>query len=216
MKTSFTQVAMTLSSSSKKTAHIELTTRCRLSCPKCDRTLDKNLKIVDISLEAIIKYATSDFEKFILCGSYGDPIYHPKFIEIIKILKQHKKIIHIHTNGSGKTSSFWESLYCLLDDQDVVWFSMDGLEDTCGLYRVNFTTNDYKNNLEWMKLSTKYKVNVIWIFIAFNFNEHQIEHAKQLAKSMGIIFCLRKSARWINNSDPLKPKNPFLYVKRVE
>lgn len=41
-----------------------------------------------------------------------------------------------------------------------------------------------------------YGLNIIWIFIAFNFNQHQIENAKKIAKENNIIFCLRKSARW--------------------
>lgn len=191
---------MMLSSSHQKTAHIELTTRCRLLCVKCDRTelIENGLyKNIDIGIDVVNNYAKSDFDKFILCGDYGDPIYHPRFLEIVKIFKQHNKHLHIHTNGSGKTKEWWNKLFSILDDSDVVWFAVDGLSDTSGVYRVNYKHSDFNQAIEIMNVGRNiYGLNIIWIFIAFNFNQHQIENAKKIAKENNIIFCLRKSARW--------------------
>lgn len=87
----------------------------------------------------------------------------------------------------------------------MIWFAVDGLKDTSGKYRVNFTEKDFDQVIEVMNVaSNQYKLNAIWIFIAFNFNQHQIEQAKEIARQNNIIFCLRKSARW-KRDDKLMP-----------
>lgn len=212
MTTNSTSVLTTLTSTSQKTAHLELTSRCRLLCTKCCRTEqveNRTHRNVDISLDVIDAYARSDFEKIILCGNYGDPIYHPDFIQIVSILKKHNKSLHIHTNGSGKDLNFWNELFCLLNDKDCVWFALDGTKETAGVYRRNFSEKDFDNVQEVMALGVnQYKLNIVWIFIAFNFNEHQIDDAKKLALQNNVIFCLRKSARW-KKDDPLLPSPQF-------
>ena len=120
----------------KNSIHIELTNRCRISCPKCIRTMlvkKGELKRQDLSLEACKKYADSFYESFMFCGTYGDPIYHPQFLEIVKLFKDKNKVIKIHTNGSGKSFEWWETFFSMLKERDEVIFSVDGLRDTAGL-----------------------------------------------------------------------------------
>lgn len=202
----------------KKTVHLELTTKCRLECPKCDRTiaLRKNtLSNKDMPFELIEKYASNDnYSKFTLCGSFGDPIYHPRFLDIIRTFKANNKIVDIFTNSSGKKIEWWHELFSMLDPNDKIWFGIDGLEDTCGIYRVNFTKQDFHFAMQLMTIARhEYGLNPIWIFIAFRFNEHQIEEAKEKADKMGISFCLRKSSRW-DREDILKPINKELISKK--
>jgi hypothetical protein len=49
-----------------------------------------------------------------------------------------------------------------------------------------------------------------WSFIVFNFNQHQVEEAKQLAKEIGITFEIVKSHRWDGPDDPLIPTKEWL------
>jgi len=214
---------MMLSSFIGKTAHIEITNRCRLSCSKCNRTFLLNNKDLnfkpsnDIDFKIIEKYANSNFERYLLCGSRGDPIYHPKFLEIIKILKFKDKKLHIHTNGSGKKIEWWKKLFSILDSDDIIWFAIDGMADTCHNYRVNFTSDDFNQAMNIMKIARhEYELNPIWVFIPFSFNEHQIEDAKNLAYKLDIMFCLRKSARWFIKEDPLLPEDRNLISKQTQ
>lgn len=209
---------MMLSSSTEKTVHLEITSRCRIACLKCSRTY--NIKsnnpafsIDDIDINIIKKYAQLDYKRYDLCGNWGDPIYHPKFLTIIKILKDAGKKVYISTNGSGKKESWWHILFSMLDSNDVIFFAVDGLEDTCGIYRQNFKEKDFHFVMNLLQIAnTKYTVNAIWTFIPFKFNEHQIEEAKKRALDMDILLCIRKSSRW-NLNDPLMPLNPDLYTK---
>ena len=56
-----------------------------------------------------------------------------------------------------------------------------------------------------MKLGASMGKNVVWQWIPFSFNEHQITQAKQLAKQYNITFALRISSRFDGPDDPLRP-----------
>jgi MoaA/NifB/PqqE/SkfB family radical SAM enzyme len=189
---------------------LEITTRCRLECPKCSRTvLGKSLKIKDMSLIAFRKIAESGKYKAIFFGgTYGDCIYHPNFYDIIKIAKENKIHVTIHTNGSGKQIKWWESIIQLLEPKDRLNFAMDGFNETVGEYRVNFKKSDFEKNIQILDMAkNKYGITTIWTFIPMRFNEHQIQQAAELAMSKNIIFIIKKSNRWFNKNDPHLPKN---------
>ena len=197
----------------KNSIHIELTNRCRISCPKCIRTIlvkKGELKRQDLSIEACTAYAKSSYKDFMFCGTYGDPIYHPEFLEIIRIFKDNDKNIKIHTNGSGKSLDFWKTLFSMLKQKDEIIFSVDGLRDTAGLYRVNMTPEDHDQIIEVMRMTNNYKFKARWVFIPFKTNEHQIEEAKQLATNIGITFEMKKSSRWDGPDDPYLPTDKSL------
>lgn len=206
-----------LSSFTEKTVHLEITSRCRIACLKCSRTWHQHNKtpffsIADIDINIIKKYAALDYVRYDLCGNWGDPIYHPKFLTIVKILKEAGKKIYLFTNGSGKKDSWWHILFSLLDNNDVIFFAVDGLEDTSGIYRVNFTEKDFWQVMNLLKIANhQYNLNAIWTFIPFRHNEHQVEEAKKRALDMDVMLCIRKSSRWTNENDPLMPINPQLY-----
>ncbi len=189
--------------------HIELTSRCRLSCPNCERTRYKGeYKIRDLPLELVFRLvANPKFKKIMLSGTLGDPIYYPHFLEVVKKIKQSGKELRIATNGSGKKLEWWEEIFNLLGSRDTVCFGLDGLQDTAHLYRVN---TNFLQVFEAMKLGAAINRAVIeWQFIPFSFNQHQIEEAKQLAKEYGIKFTIIKSGRF-RPDDPLLPDIEWL------
>lgn len=189
--------------------HIELTSRCRLACPNCERTRYKGeYKIRDLPLELVFRLvANPKFRKIMLSGTLGDPIYHPYFLEVVEKIKQSGKELRIATNGSGKKLKWWERIFNLLDSRDTVCFGLDGLQDTAHLYRVN---TNFLQVFEAMKLGAAInRGGIEWQFIPFSFNQHQIEEAKQLAKKFGIKFTIIKSSRFRPN-DPLLPDIEWL------
>ncbi|CAB5221364.1 Radical_SAM domain containing protein [uncultured Caudovirales phage] len=189
---------------------LELTSRCRLACPKCARTNLKDLKIVDITLEQAEKIASTMKQRVIaFTGNYGDCIYHPQLFEIVKAFKRHGKNVQIDTNGSGKKDDWWETLYSLLDDKDLVVFAIDGFNETVGMYKKNFTQKDFDQALRMMQLGKKMGIKIIWNFIPFNFNEHQIPQVAEFCIENGIQLHIKKSRLW-NRDDPLMPKNKKL------
>ena len=185
--------------------HIEPTSRCTLECPGCDRTwYQKTFKhqiIQDIDIHAVINFfAVNNFYKSTirLCGNNGDPIYHPKFIEFISLLKTQQHSIVIHTNGSAKTQTFWNDLCKLLTDDDQIIFAIDGLEDTNHQYRKN---SNWQQVMEAVTVATASNVQTEWQFIVFRYNQHQVDQAKQMSKDLNMdSFQIIKSHRWMDES----------------
>lgn len=197
--------------------NLELTNRCMLKCSECSRTKIEDNKYIhdlskpqNISIDLIKKiftkesFPTPENIEIQLSGNYGDPIYHPQFHEILAYLKTQNFKLHIETNGSYKDQEWWEKTCEYLDRNDLLTFSIDGLEDTNHLYR---KSSDWKSIMIGLKTCAP-RVNIEWKFIVFSHNEHQIQAAKIIAKDLGVkIFSINKSGRFKKN-DPLKPQNP--------
>ncbi len=189
--------------------HLELTSRCRLACPHCERTRFKGrYKIRDLPQDLVFRLVENPhFKKIMLSGTLGDPIYHPYFLEIVKKIKQSHKELKIATNGSGKPLEWWENVFNQLDNHDKICFGLDGLQDTAHLYRIN---TNFSQVFEAMTLGAAINRAVIeWQFIIFSFNQHQIEAANQLAQKFGIKFTILKSGRF-KPDDPLLPDTKWL------
>lgn len=85
----------------KDAIEIDVTLRCNLHCPNCDRMAPQNL---DIALEDIQKFVDSKrkWKKIVLIG--GEPTLHPKLKEALEIIKKAcgKSLIAVATNGYDK------------------------------------------------------------------------------------------------------------------
>lgn len=191
--------------------HLEITTRCPLLCSKCPRTIRKGQfkANVDMSLELLSRILDNKTFKIIdLCGSLGDPIFHPEFHKIFEKCTQHSSTVIFNTAGSGKTDKWWSDTFAIMRKTDYAIFGIDGLKDTHHLYRVN---QDWDSVFNAMKMGKTLKKNIVWQWIPFRFNEHQIPEAKSIANKYRIKFYILKSNRWDQN-DPLQPLNPTLFV----
>jgi len=177
-----------------KHLHIGLTNRCRLLCPECPRN-EPGAKYIhsmfDMEPDQFLKFLeTCKPESILFCGNWGDPIYAKNFIELLKDvkLKFAKCKIFIHTNGSGKSVQWWERLMSVLNENDTLIFSIDGLPHNYNLYRINSQWEDVKTAVDTC-ISTKNKLNkntqVIWKYLAFSYNQDDISDAYRLSKEMG-------------------------------
>lgn len=195
--------------------HIEASTRCILQCPKCPRTraleIGTKIYIGDVNFEKTIELIdATENERVVITGSFGDAIFNPKLKDIVKHVISTGKCFTLATAAPGKDLKWWKDFYQLYTGyNNVVIFGLDGLEDTAGMYRVG---TDFNKMFETMKLGAKMGKHVVWQWIPFSFNEHQIDTAKKLAKGNGIEFRIRLGDRWSGDDDPLKPKN--LYKER--
>ena len=104
---------------------LEITTYCNASCPQCPRNINGGevnpyLTLQHLSRESIDKAFTPELcnrlRQVFFCGSYGDPIVHPDFLEIIKDFrrKNPRLWIYIHTNGGVHNTDWWEKLAVLI------------------------------------------------------------------------------------------------------
>lgn len=200
-----------------KTHHIELTSRCNLTCLKCPRTFRLNEGTFvkqDLDWE-IFKFIVDDpkKQKFTLCGNTGDPIYYPKFIEAIEYIKNAGKSFNLNTNGSGKTLDWHKKWIEFSDNTDHVTISIDGLEDTSPIYRVGQKPEESFELLEYLGKRyhlDKSKTKIKWDFIIFKHNQHQLAEAKQRADNIPVTINFVRSGRWDGLNDPLLPDLKFV------
>lgn len=199
--------------------NIELTSKCILKCPRCARTLHKGAyRITDLPLDLIKKRLHADILKKLsfvdLSGNYGDPIYHKQFFDVLEYFKSHQCRIYIETNGSGKDKNFWEKAISILDNTDVITFSVDGLKDSNSTYRIKAKWDSIQQAMEIVSQSP---TQAHWKFIIFKHNQHQIKEAQKFAKVLGISrFIIVKSTLFGKDFynekgiDPLMPENKWV------
>ena len=204
--------------------HIEPTNICTLKCPGCARTrfidqwpqhwknhsldIDELLKFIDIEL--VGKTVT-------LCGNYGDPIYHPNFIELVVGLKSQGANISITTNGSYRKQDWWEQLTSKLTPADTITFSVDGTPKNFTQYRINA---DWESIQTGMNVVADSSCHSVWKYIPFSYNQHNIEEVKQLSNDIGIKhFRVEFSDRFDEQTELLKPDNSLIgsrYLAQVQ
>ena len=93
-----------------------------------------------------------------------------------------KLYLHMTTNGGGRSDDWWRNIAKVFGKHGRVTFSVDGLEDTNHLYRVNV---DWKRVENSMDVFTQAGGKGLWVFLIFEHNEHQIEEARQMSVEYG-------------------------------
>jgi len=191
--------------------NIDISNKCILQCPACDRQTNRSMvhKAKDITLENYEKLLDT-FPKIIMCGQISDPIYHPKFLELLKMSKK-LKLLDISTNGSGKKEKWWEEAFNIgIENKNTEWrFALDGLPSESHIYRIN-----QKGEQVWemMKMGREMGANITWQYIPFLYNENHVDEALQLAKEYGMKFLLKISSR---HPEGMKPSKKELRIDRI-
>jgi MoaA/NifB/PqqE/SkfB family radical SAM enzyme len=206
--------------------HWEPTDKCNSACPMCSRYdhlgyESKTLENAEWTLEDFKKTWTENFildlKKILACGNFGDPCVCKDFVDIYEYCREINPEIELacNTNASLRNPDWWYRLGKLISKKgNYCTFSLDGLEDTNHLYR---------RNTVWTKIMENARAFIDaggiahWDFIVFEHNEHQVDEAKDLAKSMGFQnFNIKRTTRWKgyrNNQGyhPVVWKGKYLY-----
>ena len=188
--------------------HLETSSVCNAACPMCPREFDKGFNkdtdAVSLSLAQIKTLFTDDFirqlESMYMCGNYGDPAAAPECLDIFRYFREVNPniILGMHSNGSLRNTKWWSELGSILSRKDdYCYFSVDGLKDTNHIYRIN---TDFDKIIDNASAFIKAGGQAHWEYIVFEHNEHQVDEAREFAKSMGFINFREKVSRrfWIN------------------
>jgi sulfatase maturation enzyme AslB (radical SAM superfamily) len=192
-----------------KVVHLEHTSKCNLLCPQCARTVDGNvnplLELSELTLKDYKKIFTPEFspqiERVFWCGNYGDSIASGNWMECAFWLRYSGvQSMQLYTNGSARKPDWWKKLAIIFNrKRDAVYFSIDGMEDTNHLYRVNSNWKIIMKNAEaFINAGGKAR----WDYLIFDHNAHQVKDAYNLAKEMGfrqIVF--KNTSRFISNKE---------------
>lgn len=170
--------------------HIEISSKCTLKCPRCARTeVPDTLVNTELKLDFFKQNFTPDFvrnhvEKITFCGDDGDPIYAHDLIAVIRYFKSIKPIkFVIVTNGSYKSTEWWQQLGIVLGANDHVHFSLDGWDQTSNeQYRINSDWDSIIAGVTAFRFVSR--AYMTWDAIAFSFNQDRLKDMKQLAKKL--------------------------------
>ena len=190
------------SSDQIKHIHLEPTQRCQAACPMCDRTNNRHIKNAELTLSQFMQIVDIDFvqqlNSLLMCGNHGDPVASKYTLDILRYLRVNNPNLHLQvtTNAGMRDADWWKELAFILGDRGKVQFSVDGLEDTNNLYRVNVNWNKVE---EAMDVFTQAGGKGRWVYLIFEHNEHQVEEAEQMAKLFGLEFVRKKTGRWVQS-----------------
>jgi radical SAM protein with 4Fe4S-binding SPASM domain len=146
---------------------VETTNRCNLKCIMCPRTTIMKRRIGDIDFNLFKKIVdeASKYTKFMWLHDFGEPLLHPRIIDMIKYAKEKGIKTGISVNGGVLTEKLSREL---IDSQlDHIIFSFDGFsKKTYQKYRVggNFE-NIKKNILKFLKIKKELKSKLPYIQI---------------------------------------------------
>jgi len=203
-----------------QSVNTETSFRCRLQCPACARTTSsdpqKRIKQGQDIKEEYFEMLFQTFRMVHLCGQISDPIYHPRFLNLlqIKYSKYKHKNLGIHTNGSGKKDSWWDNAFDLTDEKTKWIFALDGFtQDVANVYRVGTNAENVK---QVMSKGAQKGLTIEWQYLVFEHNEHEVETAKEFALDNNIIFALSRPDRFGKNNPWLKPSTKKEWVNKSE
>ncbi len=178
---------------------VELSTVCNALCLGCVRTDIENFRRTRpfipknkyLDIELILNAFTSSIGRkmFALefCGNIDEPFAHPRLAELLErlfVLRPEMRI-SLHTNGGWVDQDRVRQAaraFSAFKNYSVMRFSLDGLEDTNHIYRQGVSWSKVERNL---KICVEEGVRVIWQFLVFPWNKHQIEEARNLAAKWG-------------------------------
>jgi MoaA/NifB/PqqE/SkfB family radical SAM enzyme len=170
--------------------HLEISTLCNASCPWCPRTFwgypyNGGYPELNLSLADSKKIFNYDFLKQLtsirINGNYGDIVMNPEGADIVEYFKSVNDNLHIeiNTNGSARDNNFWTKLG---NNNALILFAIDGLEDTHHLYRQNTVWKQIIKNAQTFIAAGG---TAVWKMIQFDHNIHQIDQCRKLSQELG-------------------------------
>ena len=96
------------------------------------------------------------------------------------------------TNTKGMDEKWWEKAYSYGLGENCWYFGVDGLDKKSELYRIG---SNFEQVWETMKMGVQAGHPIVWQYIIFGYNEHEIEQAKEIAHKEGITLLLVKTNR---------------------
>src|SRR5882672_10786461 len=173
-------------------AFIEPNLFCNLHCPACPTGLNLKLRPTVSINEGLFRAAIDEVGDYLFqlyMYNWGEPLLHKETPEMIRYAKDKDIKVTLSTNLSLKlTDDYLERL--VLSGLDVLMASLDGTTaETYAKYRRNGNFDLVRENIHRIQ-AVKQRLGattpkVVWQFLVFRHNEHQIAQAMAEYKDWG-------------------------------
>ena len=171
---------------------VDATNACNRRCPTC--LTGQGLRgrpEGQLSLESFKRLLEPVARSLLLLefNHWGEPLLNPQLHAMVRHAEQRGVTTSISTNGSLLTD---EAVDALLDcGPSVISVAIDGLTDEVhrrhrGGERLQRTLGRVERLVQQRRLRGLARPLVEWQFIVFSHNEHQLDQARGLARSLGV------------------------------
>jgi MoaA/NifB/PqqE/SkfB family radical SAM enzyme len=198
---------------SPRRIRLEASSHCQLRCPSCPTTAG--------AIHPAIGSGFLKFEDFrhlidrnptlehIEISNYGEVFLNPHLLQILEYAHSRGVAIAVE-NGANLNHVTDEVLEGLVKYQvRTMLCSIDGASSqSYPIYRVRGDFDVVINNIEKINVfKRQYRSHLprlIWQFVVFGHNEHEIPAARQLAAQLGMEFCTKLT--WDGTFSPIRDK----------
>lgn len=180
---------------------IEPTTSCNLRCPECPSGLRSFTRETGMLEESFFHKTIDELYKDVFYLTFyfqGEPYLNPKFLEMVKYASS--KNIYTATSTNAHYLDDKNAKATVESGLDRLVISIDGTtQESYQSYRIGGDLNKVmegtKNILKWKKELRSKTPHVIFQFVVFRQNEHEVEAIKKLGKDLGVDEVKIKSAQ---------------------
>jgi radical SAM protein with 4Fe4S-binding SPASM domain len=168
---------------------------CNLSCPLCPTGKgDKELRkgFMEFSLFKDIFDQLNNALTEVYLFNWGEPLLNNDLCEMIKYVKFKDSKVRIVTSTNLNIVQKEKLTDLLKSGIDEIIISCDGASQNSYVqYRVGGNFDLVMENMRYLvseKRRLAVKTCVVWNFIVFKHNEHEVEQARQMASLIGVDF----------------------------
>lgn len=194
---------------------VEPTTSCNLRCPQCPSGLRQFTRDTGMLNPAFFKSVIGQFKRELHSLTFyfqGEPYLNPDFLEMVKVANQLNVYTITSTNAHYMSTENAERT--VKSGLDKLIISVDGItQDVYEKYRaggqLSKVLQGTKEIVQQKRSLKSQHPYIVWQFVVFRHNEHQIEAVKKLGKELGVDKVMIKTAQiydFMNGSD-LIPQN---------
>src|SRR5712691_4374176 len=187
---------------------LDPTSYCQLRCPTCPTGVENESRKtggavryrertrLDTGLFDALLDELGDDLFLIMFYNWGEPLLNRNLPQLIRKARARDIATEIHSNLSLKLSDeYIEDL--LTAGIDTIAGSIDGFsQETYQIYRRGGRFETAKRNLERLvdkRDQLRLKTEIIWNFLVFAFNEHEIEATRRYCEDIGAVFNQREA-----------------------
>jgi radical SAM protein with 4Fe4S-binding SPASM domain len=171
---------------------VEPTTSCNLRCPQCPSGLREFSRPTGMLQSGMFERIINQVHKHLHSLTFyfqGEPFLNPDFLDMVAFANARN--IYTMTSTNGHFLNKETSRRTIQSGLDKLIISIDGTsEDTYKEYRVGGSLAkvlDGTREILRQKRTLKSKTpHVVWQFIVFSHNEHEIGSVKELAREIGV------------------------------
>ncbi|HYG15631.1 MAG TPA: radical SAM protein [Bacteroidia bacterium] len=171
---------------------IEPTTACNLRCPQCPsglRAFSRPTGMLQGDLyKGVLDRLAPDLSYLILYFQ-GEPYLNTGFLDMVEYA--HQKNIYTATSTNAHYLDDANARRTVESGLDRIIISIDGVtEETYKKYRIGGKLDKVlegtRNLVKWKRELKSSTPHIIWQFIVFSHNEHEIPEVKRLSKEYGV------------------------------